>query len=82
MGTAGGLEDMGLMVSEPPDMERERSLGLSYSSIDMERRRRGIRVTCCIGTADTETVGHTVNTHFMVNLLYGEHSLHGELTSW
>ena len=54
MGTAGGLHDIGLIVPEPPDMERDRSLGWSYSSIDMERMRRGIRVTWCIGTADTE----------------------------
>ena len=53
MGTAGGLEERGLMVSEPPDMERDRSFGLSYSSIESERMRRGILVTCCIGTADT-----------------------------
>ena len=58
MGTAGGLEERGLMVSEPPDMERDRSFGLSYSSIESERMRRGILVTCCMGTPDTESRRH------------------------
>ena len=57
----GGLADSGLVAPEPPDMERVRSLGWSYSSMDMERNRGG-RLMWCIGTEDTE-----IHKHMIVN---------------
>lgn len=55
LGADGGLPEMGLHVwsPDPPDMERVRNFGRSYSSIDIERRRAAFW-TCCMGTEETE----------------------------
>ena len=54
LGGTGGLPEIGLTVSpEPPDIDRVRSLGRSYSSMDIDLSRAAL-LTCCIGTEETE----------------------------
>ena len=52
---SGGLADRGSVAPDSPDMEMERarSLGRSYSSMDMEWNR-GRFLRRCIGTEDTK----------------------------
>ena len=65
----GGLPEMGLHVGcsplDPPDSDRVRSLGRSYSSIDMDRRRAALR-TWCMGTADTASAARQMFVLFNV----------------
>ncbi len=51
-GMGSGVDNTGLIEPDPPEAERPRILGMSYSSIDMDLSLGG-RLTLCMGIDDT-----------------------------